>query len=398
MAEPDRATGDGPGPDLAVLVARLGAACRAAGLPVGPDRSARFAAALVELTPATATRWRDCARATLVADPAHLAVLDRVLAEVCGGPAAPPASCGDPAESETPGPGSDVGEHRSGPAGGFPRRTGRTARGAARTVPVAMAASSAERLAEQPFDKLTPDELDELTAAMAAFHLVTPQRRSRRTRPHRRGKEIDLRRTLRAARRYGGDPARPVRRARRLRPRRLVVLCDVSGSMEPWARALLQLLWCARAGGRAEVFTFATRLTRLTAALGRGTPADALDRAARAVRDRSGGTRIGDALASFLDGPSARGAARGAVVLVVSDGWETGDPERLGRQMARLSRLAYRVVWCNPRTRMTGYRPLVGGMAAAWPYCDEIVSAHSLAALDDLLAALATPRPGERRR
>jgi uncharacterized protein with von Willebrand factor type A (vWA) domain len=174
----------------------------------------------------------------------------------------------------------------------------------------------------------------------------------------------------------------------RTRPRRLVVLCDISGSMEPYARALLQLVYCAAGGARAEVFTFATRLTRLTRVLARVPPAVALDRAGRAAPDWSGGTKIGLALKSFLDGYGARGLARGAVVLIISDGWETGDAAVLGEQMARLSRLAYRVVWANPRTASPRYEPLVAGMAAAWPYCDEVVSAHSLAALDDLVAAL----------
>ncbi len=136
-----------------------------------------------------------------------------------------------------------------------------------------------------------------------------------------------------------------------------------------------------------EVFTFATRLTRLTRALARTTPAVALDRAARLAPDWSGGTRIGDALKRFLD-LHGGGLARGAVVLIVSDGWETGDSAELGRQMARLRRRAHRIVWANPRTRNAEYRPLVGGMAVAWPHCDAVVSAHSLDALDDLLAAL----------
>lgn len=402
MAEPHRATGDRP--DLAVLAARLGAACRAVGLPVGPDRSARFAAALVLLSPATTAGLRDCAHATLVADPAHATVLDRVLDALLDDPVVDPVpDRGDPAnpaiEQGVFGPPAGAGTPRPGRATGVPHPSGRPAPADVPPVPAATAASPAERLAERPFDGLTPDELRDLTAAMAAFHLVTPLRRSRRTRPdRRRGREVDLRATLHAARRTGGDPVRTVRRSRRVHRRRLVVLCDVSGSMEPWARAMLQLLWCARAGCDAEVFAFATRLTRVTAELGRGSPEAALDAAARAVRDRSGGTRIGDALESFLDGPGARGTVRGAVVLVVSDGWETGDPARLGRQMGRLSRLAYRVVWCNPRTRLADYRPLVGGMAAAWPHCDDVVSAHSLAALDELLAALARPRRAGPRR
>jgi uncharacterized protein with von Willebrand factor type A (vWA) domain len=132
-------------------------------------------------------------------------------------------------------------------------------------------------------------------------------------------------------------------------------------------------------------------LTRLTRVLARVRPEIALERAGRAAPDWSGGTRIGEALKVFLDRYGAPGLARGAVVLVISDGWETGDAALLGQQMARLSRLAYRVVWANPRTASPRYEPLVAGMAAAWPYCDSVVSAHSLWALDPLLAALARP-------
>jgi hypothetical protein len=164
-----------------------------------------------------------------------------------------------------------------------------------------------------------------------------------------------------------------------------------SGSMEPYARALIQLLYCAAGTERAEVFTFATRLTRLTRALARATPAVALQRAAQLAPDWSGGTRIGEALRRFNDDHGRRGMARGAVVLILSDGWDTGDPALLGREMARLRRVAHRIVWANPRARNPDFRPLVGGMAAAWPHCDAVVSAHSLDALGDLVAALAAP-------
>jgi uncharacterized protein with von Willebrand factor type A (vWA) domain len=248
-------------------------------------------------------------------------------------------------------------------------------------------ASAAERLATRDFDALTPDELALLAGAMRRFRLATPPRRSRRTRAAPHGAHVDLRATLRAARRTGGEPLGLARRKRRTVPRRLVVLCDISGSMEPYARALLQLLYSAAGAERAEVFTFATRLTRLTRVLARTSPAVALERAARLAPDWSGGTRIGEALGRFLD-LHGGGLARGAVVLVVSDGWETGDPAVLARQMARLRRRAHRIVWANPRTRHADYRPLVGGMAAAWPYCDAVVSAHRLDALDGLVAAL----------
>jgi uncharacterized protein with von Willebrand factor type A (vWA) domain len=165
--------------------------------------------------------------------------------------------------------------------------------------------------------------------------------------------------------------------------------------MEPYARALLMLMYCINGGpvrdgapGRPEVFSFATRLTRLTSALMAATPDTMLAKAAEAAPDWSGGTRIGASVKEFNDRYGCRGMARGAVVLIISDGWETGEPALLGAQMARLHRVAHRVVWANPRTQSPRYRPEVGGMAAAWPYCDAVVSAHNLDALPALLAAL----------
>ena len=202
---------------------------------------------------------------------------------------------------------------------------------------------------------------------------------------------MDLRATLRAARGTAGDPVRLARRTRRPRHRRLVALCDISASMDPYARALIQLLYCAAGVERTEVFVFATELTRLTRALARTSPTAAIDRATALAPDWSGGTRIGESLRRFNDLHGRRGMARGAVVLILSDGWDTGDGALLGREMGRLARVAHRIVWANPRTRHPDFAPLVGGMAAAWPYCDAVVSAHSLDALDDLLGALSAP-------
>ena len=176
-----------------------------------------------------------------------------------------------------------------------------------------------------------------------------------------------------------------------MRPRRLVVLCDISGSMEPYARAMIQLLYCAAGGASAEVFSFATRLTRLTTALARSTPAVALASAAAAAPDWHGGTKLGEALKEFNDTWGRRGMARGAVVLIISDGWDTGDPELVRREMERLSLVAFRIVWMNPRTKSAAYEPLAGGMAAAWPHCDAVVSGHNLRAIGELTAALADP-------
>ena len=200
-----------------------------------------------------------------------------------------------------------------------------------------------------------------------------------------------MRATLRQARRTGGHAFRLIGRTPATRPRRLVALCDISGSMEPYARAMIQLLYCAAGGASAEVFTFATQLTRLTPVLARTLPGLALQRAGQAAPDWLGGTKIGSALKDFNDHYGRRGMARGAVVVIISDGWETGDLELLRREMERLSLVAFRIVWVNPRTKSAAYQPLAGGMAAAWPHCDAVVSAHTVQALDELTAALADP-------
>ena len=382
------------GPDVATLAAGFAAALHRAGLPVSPERAERFARAILLTRPGTQAALRRAGLATLVSDPAQIGTFDAVFAELFSGvsdpvdqrgdPSAPPLAAGaqlppTPAASGGASAGTDE----------VPGREGRP-----REVPVAALASAAEPREprhDRDFATLSPAELLALADAMRRLRVATPPRRTRRFRASPHGDRADLRATLRAARATGGDPARIVRRARRTRPRRLVVLCDVSGSMEPYARALLQLLWCAAGGARAEVYGFATRLTRLTSAMARHRPQIAIDQAVHRCADWAGGSRIGDAIAEFADGHGRRGTARGAVVLVISDGWDTGEPERLASAMARLSRIAHRVVWANPRTASPRYRPLAGGMAAAWPYCDAVVSAHSLDALDRLLEALADP-------
>src|SRR5947209_14843753 len=204
---------------------------------------------------------------------------------------------------------------------------------------------------------------------MSRLRLATPLRRTRRYERGRHGERIDMRRTLRASLRTGGDPIRLARRRRRIARRRLVMLCDISGSMEPYARAYLQFLTCAAATGpNAEAFVFATRLTRLTRALASRQPERAIQRAAVTAPDWSSGTRIGDALKTFNDRHGRRGMARGAVVVILSDGWERGDPHLVAREMERLARLAYRIVWVNPRASAPGFVPSAGGMAAALPH------------------------------
>lgn len=396
--------------DLATLVARFGAALRAERVPVGPEQCERFARAVQLVAPASTGELYRCAQATLVTDPAELPALHRTFQLVFGGladPATRQPTAADDHELRYPaaGPGHPEPHDRlragDDSAGGLGHAEAAASRatGPARQSRYPALAAAAERLGHRDFAELTVAELAELAGLMRRLRLAPPRRRSRRTAVGARGRAVDLRATLRQARRTAGYPLRLRRRRYRRRPRRLVVLCDISGSMAPYARAVLQLLYSATgAAADTEVFTFATRLTRLTPALRRATAAQALARAGRVAPDWSGGTRIGAALKEFTERYGARGMARGAVLVIVSDGWESGDPAGVGRQLARLAKLAYRIVWANPRTARAGYRPLAGGMAAAWPYCHAVVSAHQLAALDDLLAAIggtAAPAAGD---
>jgi uncharacterized protein with von Willebrand factor type A (vWA) domain len=264
--------------------------------------------------------------------------------------------------------------------------------GGEREVVLAVA-SPEERLRHTSFAELTELEVAGVRQVVRRLVLATPERRSRRTRPARRGERLDLRRTVRAAQRTGGDPARLVAGRRCTRPRRLVLLCDVSGSMEPYTRIYLSLLQGAVAGARAEAFVFATRLTRLTRQLAVRDPDTALARAGTASSDWAGGTRLAEGIDRFVSEHGRRGLARGAVVVVLSDGWATDDPADVARAMARLRRLAHRIVWVNPRRAAPGYVPLVGGMAAALPYVDAFVSGHSLATLQEVAAAVGEARP-----
>jgi uncharacterized protein len=393
-------------PDAAALAAGLGTALHAAGLPVGPDRCERLARAVTVMGARSVAELRACALATLVSDPSQVSTFDRVFAMLFGGPS-PFKDLPLPAEPSFQRPDEDSGPPPAAPApsdhGGWLSGTSVMEAASAsgngdeplpEVSAVHRVASAAERLRGRDFTQLSPAELQQLVTLMREMALSVPPRRTRRYRRARDGKRPDLRGTLRQARRSGGEAIRLARQAPRARPRRLVVLCDISGSMESYARALLMLLYCLNGGqlrggpGRPEVFSFATRLTRLTPALAAASPDTMLAKAGEAAPDWSGGTRIGAAIKEFNDRYGARGMARGAVVLIISDGWETGEPELLGAQMARLSRIAHRIVWANPRTQSSRYSPEVGGMAAAWPYCDAVVSAHSLDALDELLAAL----------
>jgi uncharacterized protein len=216
-----------------------------------------------------------------------------------------------------------------------------------------------------------------------------PRRRSRRMRTsRRRSHRPDPRATLRASLRHAGEPFERRWQMPTERHRPLVLVCDISGSMEPYARMLLQYAHACVAGRhRCEAFAFGTRLTRITAELRRRDPDLALRRAADAVADWSGGTRIGDALAELNRTHGSR-LGRGAVVVILSDGWDRGDPELLGREIARLSRCAHRLVWLNPLKASPDYEPLTRGMVAALPYVDDFVAGNTLGSLDQLASLL----------
>jgi uncharacterized protein with von Willebrand factor type A (vWA) domain len=246
--------------------------------------------------------------------------------------------------------------------------------------------SPAEVLRHRDFAAYTHAELAEARRLMADLRLAGALRQSRRRRrTHRERGRPDLRRTVRHSLRTGGEPIARAFTAPSRRPRRIVLLCDVSGSMEPYARAFLRFVQAAVVGhGRVEAFALGTRLTRITRELSSRDPDAALAAAAHRVVDWSGGTRLGECLRAFNDRWGVRGMARGAVVVILSDGWDRGDPTVLGEEMARLARVAHRVVWVNPLKATPDYAPLARGMAAALPYVDSFVTGHSMAALEEL--------------
>jgi uncharacterized protein with von Willebrand factor type A (vWA) domain len=252
-------------------------------------------------------------------------------------------------------------------------------------APVPAAWSEVEILRDRDFAELTEAERALAKRLVRRIALRGPMRRSRRTRPsRRRGDHPDLRRTVRASLRYAGEPVERHWREPLVKPRPVVLVCDVSGSMDPYARMLLQYMqaWVA-ARRRVEAFVFGTRLTRVTRELGGRDPDLAVARAAAAVSDWSGGTRIGDSLAE-LNREHGRRIGRGSVTIVLSDGWDRGDPDQLASEMARLSRCSHSLIWLNPLKAHEGYEPLTRGMRAALPHVDHFLAGNSVASLEEL--------------
>ncbi|MEJ2861217.1 vWA domain-containing protein [Actinomycetospora flava] len=352
---------------------------RNAGVPVTTDRVAAYLQALrlSDLASEVATYW--AGRLTLCADPDDVVRYDHAFAawfsadprdQRMGRPAPPKPRISTMAALTEPPPGSGEGDDEE-------------------TPELRVAASGEEVLRDRDIAELSIGEREHLKQLLALLRPAPPKRRARRRRPARRG-EPDPRRTLRAALANGGEIGDLRRRARRERPRRVVLLIDVSGSMSPYADTLLRFAHVVtrRTPQAVETFTLGTRLTRVTRELRQRDPERALADAGRAIPDWSGGTRLGEVLRAFLDRWGQRGVARRAVVVVFSDGWERGGADLLGEQAARLARLAHRVVWVNPHAGKSGYAPVQGGIAAALPHVDRLLAGHSLTTLAELLEVL----------
>jgi uncharacterized protein with von Willebrand factor type A (vWA) domain len=361
--------------EAAVPVA-LARALRRAGLPVPTGSTVLLARALAEVGIDRPEHAYWAGRATVVRRPEDVATYDRVFAAFFGaGSVPPPVHVARPVELHFDDAGDDgPGEPEAGDDG------------PAEVLSVRW--SPTEVLRHKDLAACSADELDEAHRLMADLRVHAALRRSRRRRPHanRRGRP-DVRRSVRRAMRTGGEVLRPATTRPGERPRRLVLLLDVSGSMEPYARALARFAHAAvaaRRQGQVEVFALGTRVTRITRELSTHDPDRALARASLAVTDWAGGTRLGAGLRSFNDRWGVRGVARGAVVVILSDGWDRGDPAVLGDEMARLRRVAHRIVWVNPLKASPGYAPLARGMAAALAHVDEFVEGHSIASLESL--------------
>jgi uncharacterized protein len=361
--------------DAAVAFGRI---LRGAGLRIGTDRVVGFARALEELDVGRREDVYWAGRITLVSRPEELENYDRAFELFWdrGGDAKERLrpkvrfSIPQPDRSVMP-----------------PKKTVEKSERGEETVRLRY--SPVEVLRTKDFALYSQEEFAELQRLLADLRLSGVLKKSRRLEPAPRGRH-DPRGTLRGAMRTGGEAVRHRFRRARVRPRRVVLLCDVSGSMAAYSRALLRFLHAGViSGARLEAFSLGTRLTRITKELATRDPDQALRQASGAVRDISGGTRLGDAMKEFVDRWGQRGMARGAVVVILSDGWDRGDVAVLAEQMQRLGRLAHRVIWVNPLKSAPGYKPLAAGMAAALPHVDVFLSGHNFESLEELADAIA---------
>lgn len=357
------------------IFAAFAVALRAAGVPVTMDRTATFvhACSVVGADDSAAVYWTG--RATLCGNLDDLERYDQLFTAWFGGAGLMPTAARDSLRRTAQ---ADL-EDSDGRGGEGPEDN-----------LIRAAASATEVLRHRDVASMSPSERAELARLFGNLRPRPPLRISARRRPSRRG-DIDARRTLRDQLRRGGEPARLSFRRRTTRPRRIVVLIDVSGSMGPYADSLLRWAHVVASANptRTEVFTIGTRLTRITRAMRLRDGESAVEAAGEAVPDWSGGTRLGEVLQAFVDRHGQRGMARGAVVVLLSDGWERGDSAQLGEQMRRLQRLAHTVVWINPHQGKPGYAPVQSGIVAALPFVDSFLAGHSMATFEKALEVIA---------
>ncbi len=370
-----------PATDAVELMLGFTRVVAAAGVPVPPDRAAAFLVAVAQVGAGDRTGVYWAGRSTLCGDPDHLRPYDLSFEAWFGGKLARHGAA-NPYQRPQAGPTVALPDGESGGA--------RSENDGEETLHTA--ASAAEVLRHRDVAELDDTGRADMRRLLAALDVRLPQRSSSRRRRSHRG-ELDVRRTLREELRRAGEPG-PLRYRRSVpRPRRVVWLIDVSGSMSPYADVLLRLAHTQlRAGDsrtRVEVFTVGTRLTRVTPALAHRDVERALAAVGDQVPDWSGGTRLGETVRAFVDRWGQRGVARGAVVVICSDGWERGDPALLAEQVQRLRRLAHRLVWVNPHRGKVGYQPLQGGIAAVLPHVDDFVAGHTVASYAQLMEVLA---------
>ena len=376
-------------PDGVAKLTGFGREVRAHGLAVGTGRIVSFTRAVAALGPVTRDDLYWAGRATLVSRPEDVAVFDEAFdAYFRSGfrieldlPATIPEDAAAQMAVDADALGVDARD------GGRAARWRGAGEGEAPEgdASIRIVASAVEVLREKSFADLSFEERARVERLVRELAVRVPTRKTRRLRPSPTGGRFDLRRTLRRSIRTHGEPFHRAWRERGTKSRPLVLILDVSGSMAPYARALMQFAYAAMAAGRTvEVFCFGTRLTRVTRTLRTKDPDRALHEVGQLVADWEGGTRIGASVKELLDGWSQRAALRGAVVVLCSDGLERGDPAMLQTQMRRLRRLVHRVVWVNPLKGSPRYEPLARGMAAALPSIDEFLPGHNLESLEDL--------------
>jgi hypothetical protein len=393
------------GVDLAAFAAAMVARLRGVGVLVSASGPTSFVQALKSLAPQTQSALYWTARLTLVNRMEDLGAFDAVFASVFGSIDADGTMGLEGPEPLLPLPGPKT------PAAGTVHRAPARSSNTPQSLPWATGTtvdqdgtvtaihlpdvlpSRIAALADQPFDQFDPDDLRLLGSWLEASLQHWPKRRTLRFERSPHGKRIDLRATMNASRSTGWESLLLARTRPRRRPRRVVLLCDVSRSMQPYAAIYLNLMRAAalrRAGIRPEVFAFSTSLTRLTSVLSHRSAEVALQRANAKVTDRYGGTSIGRSVGALLAPPHGN-ALRGAVVIIASDGWDSDPPDVLSHALARVRRRAELLVWLNPRAAHSEFQPLAGSMAAALPYCDLFLPAHSLTGLHQLMVALASP-------